>query len=266
MSRSLWRKYLALTRRGLGVLLEYRVAMLIWMLSAAFPLVMLAVWLSLAQNGPIGGYAEGDFVAYYLLAFYMRQMTAVWVAWELDYDIRHGDLNIKLVHPLNPIHEYIAFNLADKLMRFVLFTPLVLLVAWAVPQTRLGWTIENLVIFAFALVGAWLMRFLTQYALGLFAFWTSQALVLQDVFWMLFLLLGGGVAPLDLLPDPLRTMAMYLPFRFMLSFPIEVMMEQISWTEKVSGLGVIAIWSGILYLAYRLLWWRGLRRFGAFGA
>src|SRR6476659_1170191 len=126
-------KYIALLRRSLAVLLEYRVAMLIWMLSATFPLVMLAVWLSLAADGPIGGFTAGDFIAYYLLSFYMRQMTSVWVAWELDFDIRHGDMSSKLLHPIQPIHEYVSFNLADKIVRGIMFTPLVILVALIVP-------------------------------------------------------------------------------------------------------------------------------------
>lgn len=211
-------KYLVLTRRSIGVLLEYRIAMLIWMLSASFPLVMLAVWLSLAQDGPVGGYSAGDFVAYYLLGFYMRQMTAVWVAWELDYDIRHGDMNTKLLHPLHPIHEYISLNLADKVLRGLVFTPMVVLVAWLVPGVTLAATPLHLAFFVLALMGAWFMRYLTQFSLGLFAFWFSQALVLADVFWMFFLLFGGGIAPIDLLPEPLRTLAYFLPFRFMMSF------------------------------------------------
>ena len=62
-------KYSVLTERGLDVLMEYRVSMLIWMLSASFTLVLLAVWLNIAKDGPVGGFTAQDFVAYYLLSF-----------------------------------------------------------------------------------------------------------------------------------------------------------------------------------------------------
>ena len=259
-------KYFVLTRRGLAVLLEYRVSMLIWMLTATFPLVMLAVWLSLAQDGPIGGFTAGDFVAYYLLGFYMRQMTSVWVAWESDFDIRHGDMNSKLLHPIQPIHEYITFNLADKIMRGALFTPLVVVVAMIVPGVNLLVTPQNVLFFVLALAGAWTMRFFSQFSLGLLGFWFSQALVLTDVFWMLFLLFGGGIAPIQLLPEPLRTLAFYLPFRFMMSFPIEILMGRLTGTEILFGFGVIALWVGALFAIYRFMWARGIRQFSAFGA
>jgi ABC-2 type transport system permease protein len=260
------RKYFVLTRRSIAVMLEYRVSMLIWMLSASFPLVMLAVWLSLAQDGPVGGYSAGDFVAYYLLSFYMRQMTAVWVAWDLDYDIRHGDLNTKLLHPLSPIHDYISYNLADKVLRGLIFTPMVIAVAWLVPGVTFAATPFHLACFVLAVIGAWAMRYLSQFSLGLFTFWFSQALVLTDVFWMLFLLFGGGIAPIDLLPEPLRTLAYGLPFRYMMSFPIEIMLGRLTPVEIFVGLGSVALWVMVLLGAYRFLWARGMRHFGAFGA
>ncbi|MCC7163665.1 MAG: ABC-2 family transporter protein [Anaerolineae bacterium] len=260
------KKYIALMRRSLAVHMEYRVAMFIWMLSATFPLVMLAVWLSLAEDGPIAGFTAGDFVGYYLLSFYMRQMTSVWVAWELDYDIRHGDMSSKLLHPLNPIHEYVAFNLADKVIRGFMFTPVVIVVALLAPGVTFLVTPLNLLFFAIAVMGAWAMRYFFQFNLGLLGFWFSQALVLTDVFWMLFLLLGGGVAPIELLPEPLRTIAYHLPFRFMMSFPIEIMMGRLSVNEILVGFVSVAAWVVVLATVYRILWARGIRQFSAFGA
>ncbi len=259
-------KYYALIRRALGVMLEYRVSMFIWMLTASFPLIMLAVWLSLAQDGPVGSYTAGDFVAYYLLALYIREMTSVWVAWDLDYDIRHGDLSVKLLHPLDPIHDYLSFNLADKIMRLVLMTPLVVLAAWLVPGVRYALTPLNLVLFVATLTLAWFLRFLLQYAVGLLSFWISQALTLQDILWMFFLLLGGTVAPLDLLPQPLGIIARYLPFRYMLSFPIEIMQGRLSTPDLVIGLAIDVGWVALAYAASKVIWRRGLHEFSAFGA
>ncbi len=260
------KKYFVLTRRALGVMLEYRVSMLIWMLTSSFPLIMLAVWLSLAQNGPIGNYNAGDFVGYYLLALYVREMTSVWVSWELDSDIRHGDLSIKLLHPLHPIHEYIASNLADKVMRVVLMTPLIILVVWLIPGVHYVLTPLNVLLFVLALVVAWLHRFMLQYVTGLLSFWMSQALTLQDIQWMLFLLLGGTVAPIDLLPGWLATLARVLPFRYELSFPIEILQGRLSTNDLLVGFGIGLGWVVVLQLIHVVLWRKGLNAFGAFGA
>lgn len=260
------RKYYALIRRALAVMFEYRASMVIWTLTTTTPLIMLAVWLSIAEDGPVGGYNAGDFVAYYLLALYIREMTSVWVAWDIDYDIRHGDLSMKLLHPMHPIHEYLSFNLGDKVLRFVITTPLIALAAWLVPGVHYLLTPLNLLLFALALGFAWYLRFMFQYVLALLSFWVSEALTLQDITWMLFLLLGGTVAPLDLLPGWLATVAHYLPFRFMLSFPIEILLGRLDTGQLLSGLGIGLAWVIFLHLMSLLVWRRGVRQFSAYGA
>ena len=143
-------------------MLEYRASIVIWMLTGIMPLVMLAVWYSLAEDGPIAGYSQNDFVSYYLLMLLVRQLTNVWVIWELDYEIRHGDLSIKLLHPINPIHEYIASHLADKVIRLWILIPLALLAWLSFPPIHYDVTPLTLALLLVALVAAWILRFLSQ--------------------------------------------------------------------------------------------------------
>lgn len=262
----LLKKYRALTRRSLDVMIEYRASILIWFIVGTFPLVMLAVWLSMAEDGPIGTYNAGDFVSYYLLALYIRQMTSAWVSWVLDGEIREGVLALKLLHPLNPIHDYLAENLADKVLRLFIVTPVLLVFAVLIPGVHYALTPLNLILFLLALAVAWFIRFMVEYIVGILSFWISQATTIQDIFWMFFLLLGGVVAPLDLLPAWLASIAQYLPFRFMMSFPIEIMLGRISGAELLTGFLVGLAWIFVFQLIYRLLWRRGLRIFGAYGS
>ena len=114
------RKYWVLFKVNWRLVLEYRACMVIWVLANTLPLVMLAVWISIADAGPVGNYGAAEFTAYYLALLFVRQMTSVWVAWELDYDIRMGELSPKLLRPIDPIHNHMALHVADKIFR--LFT------------------------------------------------------------------------------------------------------------------------------------------------
>ena len=149
------------------------------------------------------------------------------------------------------MHEYISTNLADKLMRFVLFTPLVILVVLVVPDITLVITPLNIALFIVALTLAWFIRFIIQFTLGLLSFWFSQALVLTDVFWLFFLLFGGTVAPIELLPEPLRTIAYILPFRLMMSFPINIMMGTLTPAEIVINFVELVAWIAVFFILYQ---------------
>lgn len=259
-------KYAALLRRAMGLMLEYRASIVIWMLTGVMPLVMLAVWFALSEEGPIAGYSQNDFVSYYLLLTLVRQLTNVWVIWELDYEIRHGDLSVKLLHPINPIHEYIASHLADKVFRLWILIPLAIL-AWLIfPMIHYDLTPLTLTLFVIALAAAWALRFLAQYCFGILAFWISQALTLNEMWFAGMLLLGGVVAPLDLFPASVAAAAKYLPFRFMLAFPVEIMSGRLTPNDLSAGLFVMCGWLAAFFALYRWLWRKGIRQFSAFGA
>lgn len=260
------RKYLALLRRSIGLTLEYRAGVLIWMLVNIMPLVMLAVWYSLSEDGPIAGYSQNDFIAYYLLMTWVRQMTNAWVIWELEYEIRHGALSVKLLHPINPIHEYIASHIADKLFRFVVLLPLVFL-AWLIfPTIHYDVTPLTLGLMLAAMVAALLIRFLAQYCFGILAFWISASITLNEIWYAASMMLGGIVAPIDLFPEPIRIIANYLPFRYMLSFPVELVLGRLSSIDMAIGVAVMSFWVAFFIGLYRWLWRQGVKQFGAFGA
>ncbi len=253
-------------RRSIGITFEYRAGVLIWMLVNVMPLVMLAVWFSLAEDGPIAGYSQADFVSYYLLLTFMRQMTTVWVIHELDYDIRHGNLSIKLLYPFNPIHAYMSDNLADKILRLAVLAFLAIFAVILFPMAHYDITPVSVTLMLVTMAAAWGMRFLSQYTFALLAFWISAAQSLHEVWYATWLMLGGMVAPLDLFPAPVAAIAKYLPFRFMLSFPVEVMLGRLTFEETLLGLGATAFWLCVMIVVYRWVWGRGIRQFSAFGA
>ncbi len=260
------KKYLALLRRSFASMVEYRASAFIWMLTNVMPLVMLAVWFSLSEGGPISGYTQGDFVSYYLLLTFVRQIASAWVIWHLDYEIRHGDLSAKLLHPIDPLHEYISDHLADKFLRLYILIPLAFL-AWLIfPTIHYDITAVTLPLMLIALVIGWVITFLSQYCFGLLAFWVSESITLNEIWFATSLMLGGIIAPLDLFPAQVKAIASYLPFRFMLSFPVEIVLGRLSSMDLVMGLGTMFFWLLVAIGFYRWLWSRGIRQFSAFGA
>jgi ABC-2 type transport system permease protein len=79
-------------------------------------------------------------------------------------------------------------------------------------------------------------------------------------------LLAGQIAPVALLPGPLAALATALPFRYMLGFPVEMMIGKALRADVLHGLAIQ--WSMVLVLATlaAVAWRAGLRRFEAYGA
>jgi ABC-2 type transport system permease protein len=119
--------------------------------------------------------------------------------------------------------------------------------------------------FPVALVGAWLITFLAMAVIGALAFWVESSGSLFELWLGLFGVFSGYLVPLELFPRWLAEVARFLPFRYMLAFPVEMV---VGLTPRGTALGELAIqWLFVVLLATaaRLAWRAGLRRFAAFG-
>ncbi len=260
------RKYLVLLRANWAGVLAYRASIIIYMLLGTAPLFSLAVWLSLSADGPIGDYTSADFIAYYLVVILVQHLTGAWVTFELEYQIREGLLSPKLLKPLNPIHEHIAVHIADKLFRLPLIAPPVLVVALLVPGLHFELGALNLLLFVLSSALAFAILFISAYCIGLLNFWITHASAVSELWFALRMLLGGTLAPIALFPEPIPTLSLYLPFRYTLSFPVEIILGRVAGDQMVVGFAVQAAWLLLFAGLYRLLWTRGLREYSAVGA
>ena len=165
---------------------------------------------------------------------------------------------------MSPIFNTVASELAGKVVMLSFVGPATLLFAlWLRPQVSFTW--QAVVLFVPALLLAWLLRFFWGYWLALLAFWSTRADALLSVQDALVFLLAGEVAPVALLPAPIQALAHLLPFWYMLGFPVEVLMGQLTAVELVRGFRLQLGWLLAALGLYQLVWRRGLRRYSAVG-
>jgi ABC-2 type transport system permease protein len=263
---SLLRKYMALTRSAWSLSLEYRAEGFVWLMTNLLSVIMLLVWLSISRGGPVNGFTPGDFVAYYMLGLLVRQLTSVWTSWEMDMEIREGLLSPQLLRPIHPIHRHIAANWAEHVMRLGLLVPFIALVLLLTPEAHLYITPVSVIAFVVAVLGAWALCFLVDYAIGILAFWTSQATAFTQLLWGFKIVLSGILAPIQMFPAALQAALDWLPFRYMLAFCNEILLGQAQGERLVQGLLVQWAWVAFFFVLVRVLWKLGVRNYSAVGA
>jgi ABC-2 type transport system permease protein len=260
-----WRGSRALTRATFLAWFQGRTFFFLlafgWMIP---PLIYLFVWRTAVGNGSLGGYDADGFIAYYLVLIMVNQLTYAQTNWTVGDNIRSGNLSRSLLRPLNPLAEVLATELAGKIIYMLFIIPVtVALGLWLQPDLHLTWA--NVLAFIPALLLAWGLRFLWGYWLALLAFWLTRAdalLALQDA---LVFLLAGQVAPAALLPGILGPLSVFLPFRYMIGFPIEVLLGRLSSNELLLGFVLQSFWLLVSAGLARWLWRAGLKRYIATG-
>ena len=143
--------------------------------------------------------------------------------------------------PVHPIHEDIAGSWAGRSSCCVLWLPiaagLVLLF-----RPTLSPTLLQCVVFFFAIWGAYLIRAIMQWSLGLITFWTTRVGAIFEAYYLSEMLLSGRVFPLVLMPKWFQTLTWYFPFRWSFSFPIVALTGPITNRDLFIGLGMQVAW------------------------
>lgn len=232
-----------------------------WMMG---PLVYLFAWLVVAGDGSVGGFNQGDFILYYILLILVNQLTYPCSHWTIGDSIQSGALSNWLLRPLPLIYEAIATDAALKIVCLPFVLAVTALLAFVLNPP--GWpAADKLPIFILLVGGAQVLRFMFAYVLSLFAMWTQKISALLAVNDTLLFLLAGQVVPVPLLPGLLQSIAIFLPFRYMLGFPIEYLLGTLTPDQLTLGVAAGSGWIIIVFIAHKVVFARGIKKYTAVG-
>jgi ABC-2 type transport system permease protein len=259
------RAFPTLLRIGVAEVVAYRAEFLVWILTTNMPLVMLALWHSVAANGPVGRFDQKQFTAYYLGVLAVRLATSNWMAWQMSMEIRDGTLSAKLLRPIHPLWAYAADHLAAIPMRVIVVSPIVA-VLFGTAWDRLARHDPKLMLVLVAsLIGAWLLIYFSMVLLGSVAFYVDSAMGVFELWIGLHGIFSGYLIPLEVLGGWASKLAAVLPFRFMLAFPVETLVGLLSPAEAARQLAAQWLYVAVTGVLALRVWRAGVRRFAAFG-
>ncbi|WP_129631147.1 ABC transporter permease [Candidatus Oscillochloris fontis] len=247
--------------------LQYRTANYFYMIGMiAEPIIYLVVWSTIAraQGGSVGGYTSGSFAAYYIVWTLVRNMNIVFTPYGWEWRIQHGELSAALLRPIHPLHRDIAYFAGWKVVVIILWLPLAAALALLFrPELHPTW--PGILTFLLAIWGAYLIRTMLLWCLGMLTFWTTRVSAIYELFFAVELLLSGRLVPMALLPSWAQHLARYMPFQWTFGFPIEALVGQLTPAQLLMGLAMQILWIGIGLAGVGVIWRQGMRAFTAVG-
>lgn len=267
--KALARAFAAYFREDLATMLQYRGESFLWAIwGVVYPAVALAMWSAAADGsstpGRIGAYDAQAFAAYFLLSMVVGHLTTAWDAFEMGWMIRGGHLTPRLLHPLLPIWKNLAGNVAWKLLTTIILAPIWIVVA-SITQPRLSADLWILSLGSIATILGALLAFLWGYLVACIAFWTIRSDAISETWFGAFMIFGGRLAPIELLPGPLAWLAHALPLYWMLGFPTKLLAGLATPEEAVRGILLQCIWLIVGIFAFRWIWRAAVRQYSAVG-
>ncbi len=257
--------YLVMFRVSILNNIQYRVANYFYMIGmVAEPVIYLVVWSTIARQngGQVGGFTPGRFAAYYIVWTLVRQMNIIFTPYGWEERIRQGELSAMLLQPLFPIHRDIAMLGGWKLVTIVMWLPIAAVLT-ILFSPELNVRPIDVAVFAVAIWGAYLVRTMPYWILGMASFWTTRVGPIFQLVFTAELLLSGRLVPLSLMPPWAQQLADLLPFKWTFGFPIEALIGQLPEGELLRGLMMQLLWTVIGVIGVRIVWRFAIRRYSA---
>ena len=214
----------------------------------------------------IGGYTMPALILYYVLTPLIENISRSAEGSQVSDDIYSGGLTKFIVYPASFFGFKYVSSLASAVVGVVQLLAIVgfYLVFVGLPpevaMTPLSFAAGIVVALA-----AGVLNFLIAAAMNQVAFWADRVWSLNVMMMFCVRMLGGAMLPLTMLPAQMQAVNRFLPFAYLVSFPVRTMMGQASLGEIGEGLAAIALWSLAMAAANRWIWGRGAHKYTGVG-
>lgn len=215
----------------------------------------------------IAGFTYYDFIAYYLLTTVSRAFSSMpGLASGIARQIRDGEIKKYLTQPVDMVGFLLLMRLAHKLVYYGIALVPFSLVFYLCRSYFPGWPpAEVLLAFLSSLILAFLLGFFLEAMIGMIGFWFLEVSSLLFIYMLFSFFFSGHMFPLDMLPQPWKTIVQLIPLQYLAYFPAAVFLGKIQGQDLWIGLAIQAAWVLVFIVACRVAFARGVRRYSAFG-
>lgn len=200
-------------------------------------------WTVFRSQNLIFGYSESLIVTYILTAALIRAIVLSSRVMDVASQIAEGNIVNFLIKPINFIAYYFVRDISDKLLNIsFVIVEIFLIIFFLNPQIHLQKDPLVLFLFLLSLILGLILYFCISFTFGLLAFWLENIWGIFFLFFMLVEGFGGGLFPIDIMPQFISNILLLTPFPYLIYFPAKIYLGGLSDQEVLKGFIVLIFW------------------------
>lgn len=244
---------LAFTRNRIQVSLAYIWGSLAWIVNGSiYPLVNMSIWIIVGKFGNTN-MSVSQTISYFFYFVIFERITQTWSLDHLGDDIKSGRISNSFLRPYHHIQEIIAVDLGDKVSRLLALVPYVVLLIVLFKNQIIFISPHLFMLLIPASIFGYVARLLLDSILGTITYWTGDIDGIRATYWTIGGIATGALIPFFLFPASVKAVLNLLPFRYFISFPIEIILGQLNTIQILQGFIILLLWVITLLLSFILV-------------
>jgi len=247
--------------------LVYKEQLLVWIIADIIKIVGLCfVWV--ASSNLNDSVSQEYVVSYYLLIMLVSKFTTDYTLEFGVRDIIYGRFSNLLIKPYNYLIEYLGTNIGGNILRFIIFIPGFILGVYYANKYGF-WIVDfnpyNIFLGMIAICIGFFISFLLGNAVTLIAISIKEMDSIRTFYYNIASLLSGEFIPIVFLPMWGAFVLHLLPFRYTLSFPVEIILGNINDYELRTGFVISILWLIMSFFLYKTIYSLSKKKYEAEG-
>jgi ABC-2 type transport system permease protein len=263
-------KYKTCFLMGVQKAIEYRFDFFLSFFSTVFPIIIqVSMWTAIYKatgNGMLYGYTYVQMILYTFFVGIVGKFLSNGFEYEMNDDIKNGGLNKFIVKPINYCFYRASCFLGERTSVSIIFMFVLLILS--IVFFTLGYfklTGIRVVFFFISLFMALILNFAIYFCVGMAGLWMSEISRLFPAISIILSVMSGGIFPLDILGERINQIILFLPFKYMLQFPVDIITGKTFENTLILAFVIQLGW--VIYFIWmaNLLWKKGIKKYIAIG-
>lgn len=266
-----YEKYLNIFKISFQEEFAYRLNFILWRVRNVFQILLtFFLWDTVfsGSQAMIFGYDRSKMLTYVFGIIIVRALVLSAKAMEVTSDITQGNLSNYLLKPLNYFKYWMTRDIASKFLNLSFaileFTILFLILK---PPFFVQTNLYVIATFLITIVIAIFLYFYILFITSSIAFWAPELGWGSHFLITLIIVeaLSGSLFPVNILPAPIQSLLLATPFPYLIYFPVQVYLGNITGINLIYGIAIGTFWIIALLLSLNFIWGKGLKIYEAVG-
>ncbi len=262
-------KYFLVGKNLVSEIFTYRLNFVMWRVRMILSLLTIYfLWSALIPEGrELFGYTNSSILTYIILVHLTYSFVVASRSYAVGEDIIQGNLSNFLLKPFNYFTYLFSKDVGDKFMNISL-TVIELSILFVIlkPPIFIQTDLLLLLLTALSILSGIGIMFFIYVLLGSIGFWSQEVWAPRFIFFTIILnFFTGFLFPLDILPKPIFDFIQFLPFSYLLYFPVKIYLGQMAIDQILMGTSISLFWVVVFHLLLKKVWTKGLQIYGAYG-
>lgn len=248
--------------------LAYKADFIIYIIAnMVFFFISFALWKNIYSTSgaaEISSYTLSQTITYYFVTSFIFRLDPTFKMY-LNETIWTGYFTNDLIKPWNAVIVDIVYTLNELFLNFLLYLPFCFFIFIVAYQYINIPSLANLIYFFITVILGIFLAFSFYEIIHAFCFHFGDQDANISLVSYIVSFLAGGFFPLAFLPEKLKNIFEFLPFKFLFDVPANIYLGKLTILEIFSSWGQMIVWIAVFFAIFYIIYKTGLKKYTGTG-